>query len=366
MIVWMHFSKFSSRRKYMNKRNSLWIAVLILLGTSVPDLSFTSTQEKKISASPHLFSVEEMKQDLEQIWQEIQIHPALYVFTSKEQFMQLYNRQKNLITKPLDTISFFIIANPLVAAIGCGHSGLRPPQEFWEDAGPVLFPLKLVFLGNKFYSLRDYDGKGLVPKGAEILSICGFSMDQIKNSLYPLLSSDGFMESGKRHRLEIRFPFLFAYYYGFHEKFPIVCRESEKSSKKQVVLDAIDYKILGRKHEMDEGRELIPPGPDLNLKILDNINTAVMTIKTFVYYSEREKFYSFVDTAFERIHKDNIRNLILDLRNNGGGDPFCAAHLLSYLESKPVKYFAGFTMDTKNSPVRFPWQKNLTPGGCLY
>ena len=330
ITVWMPFSNFSTRMKYMRKRNSIWIAILILFWTQVPDLT----------ASSDLFTVEEMKKDLEQMWQEIQIHPAFNVFTSKEKFLELYNRQKKLIIKPLDPMGFFIIANPLVAAIGCGHSGLRPPQEFWEDVGPIFFPLKLVFLGNRFYSLRDYEGKDLVPRGAEILSICGFSMDKIKTSLYPLLSSDGFMESGKRYRLEIRFPFLFAYYYGFHESFPIVYRESEKSSKKQVVLDAIDYKTLGMNHELDAERELIPPGPDLNLKILDNIKTAVMTIKTFVYYSEREKFYSFIDTAFERIHKDNIRNIILDLRNNGGGDPFCTAHLLSYLESEPTKYFA--------------------------
>jgi C-terminal processing protease CtpA/Prc len=36
-----------------------------------------------------------------------------------------------------------------------------------------------------------------------------------------------------------------------------------------------------------------------------------------------------------------VRNLILDLRNNSGGDPFCAVHLLSYLETKPAPYFAG-------------------------
>ena len=30
----------------------------------------------------------------------------------------------------------------------------------------------------------------------------------------------------------------------------------------------------------------------------------------------------------------------MDLRRNDGGDPFCAAPLLSYLEHKPVPYFA--------------------------
>jgi hypothetical protein len=36
---------------------------------------------------------------------------------------------------------------------------------------------------------------------------------------------------------------------------------------------------------------------------------------------------------------EQIRNLILDLRGNDRGDPFCAVPLLSYLEHEPVPYY---------------------------
>jgi C-terminal processing protease CtpA/Prc len=79
---------------------------------------------------------------------------------------------------------------------------------------------------------------------------------------------------------------------------------------------------------------------DLGFEILGQRGAAVMTIKTFAYYDEREKFYAFIDDAFEKIRAANVAKLLLDVRGNDGGDPFCTVHLLSYIESRPVRYFA--------------------------
>lgn len=59
-----------------------------------------------------------------------------------------------------------------------------------------------------------------------------------------------------------------------------------------------------------------------------------------ILYRNKDKFYNFIDKTFDKICKAGIKNLILDLRGNFGGDPFCAAHLLSYIAAKPVAYFA--------------------------
>ena len=48
---------------------------------------------------------------------------------------------------------------------------------------------------------------------------------------------------------------------------------------------------------------------------------------------------SFIDSSFIVIRDRNIRHLIIDLRGNDGGDPFCSYHLLTYLQREPVVYF---------------------------
>lgn len=85
-----------------------------------------------------------------------------------------------------------------------------------------------------------------------------------------------------------------------------------------------------------------PYKPALSFDILDEKNTAIMSIDDFAFYDNNKRFVGFIDDAFEQIHTLNIKNLILDLRGNDGGYPFCTSHLLSYLALKPVPYFASF------------------------
>jgi hypothetical protein len=47
----------------------------------------------------------------------------------------------------------------------------------------------------------------------------------------------------------------------------------------------------------------------------------------------------FIDSSFQVIHDHEIQNLVIDLRGNDGGDPFCSSHLLAYIQKKPVIYF---------------------------
>ena len=68
--------------------------------------------------------------------------------------------------------------------------------------------------------------------------------------------------------------------------------------------------------------------------------TAIVNINSFVFYNDTAKFNKFVDSSFGKVHEKQIPNLILDLRQNVGGDPFCASYLFSYLAQKPFIYYA--------------------------
>jgi C-terminal processing protease CtpA/Prc len=73
---------------------------------------------------------------------------------------------------------------------------------------------------------------------------------------------------------------------------------------------------------------------------MEQSKTAILTIRSFVYYENPEKFNHFIDKTFDKIHNLAIKNLLIDLRNNGGGNPFCTSHLFSYLIPEPLPYFA--------------------------
>ena len=69
-------------------------------------------------------------------------------------------------------------------------------------------------------------------------------------------------------------------------------------------------------------------------KIL-NENTGYLNVKDFV--SDKMDFSNNVDGIFEKIHNDSISNLIIDIRNNPGGNSELADYLISSIYSKPYK-----------------------------
>ena len=68
-------------------------------------------------------------------------------------------------------------------------------------------------------------------------------------------------------------------------------------------------------------------------------NVAIMTIKAFSS-QHLEKFKVFLEKHFSYIHEKNIKNLIIDIRDNGGGSTNLSGELISCLTDKPFKLFS--------------------------
>ena len=286
------------------------------------------------------FAVEDLRSDLLQIRRSLEeMHPAVYGFTNKEAFERLYEEQLGRIDGPKTLGEFCRIAAPLVAAVGCGHTGLSVPNDYWTTAPPRFFPLGLRFVGGRAYVARGADPAGILQPGSEIMSINGRSVSDIMKDLKALVSSDGLNDGNKTARINALFPSLYATF-GFPEEFAVEATPPGRKTAVEVRLRAIERSKIPAGPSA-ETQPTSSGDPNLDLKILEGEgNTAVLTIRDFSYYQETDKFKGFIDGSFDRIRKAGVRHLILDLRDNGGGDPFCTTHLLSYLEPRPVAYFA--------------------------
>jgi hypothetical protein len=130
------------------------------------------------------------------------------------------------------------------------------------------------------------------------------------------------------------FPFYYASRYGFPEKYTITyALPGRKTRVTEEIEPATDQAV----------RTIVYKNfrhPPLTLEIQEDKSTTVMTIPTFIYYDRVDYFKNFLDSSFSVILAKKIQNLILDLRGNDGGDPFCSVPLLSYLEKEPVPYYA--------------------------
>ena len=268
------------------------------------------------------------------------MHPALYGFTKKEQFDILFQEAYRSLDQPKTLLEFNKIISAIFARIGCGHSIVVVPRDFRKNSPERFFPLDIRFLGNRAYVYGNVHPESTIPPGAEILAINGESMREITGNLTKIMSSDGNRTPNKIYQLNSKFVVYYMFYYYFPEKYHISYLAPGKEIPQSVSIrpanrgDRSAYRKLRKKVQTSSDN------PTLNLEMEDRIETAIVTIKSFHFYGDRNKeFFRFIDDAFREIKEKTIKTLIVDLRGNGGGDPYCANYLLSHLAKEPFTYF---------------------------
>ncbi len=281
---------------------------------------------------PVVFTVEELQKDFARFREALEEdHCCLYEMTEKAEMDALFDQQNSLLTRPMQPHEFYMVLAPISARIGCGHSSLWMSQAYWTYAQGKLLPLELQMMDG-YAVVTGYSGaEQPVPLGSIVLELDGRPMKELVAELAAEYSADAFNEHFRISQVARRFPMLYARRYGLRGAYNV------------------NYALPGRKTSADallrgtnpeDVAENIWGEPKLEFELREQQSLAILTINSFGYYDRVPFFTGFIDSCFQVIKKHGVRNLVLDLRGNDGGDPFCAAPLFSYLEDKPYPYFA--------------------------
>jgi len=208
------------------------------------------------------------------------------------------------------------------------------PGKFFGQQPENMFPLRVRLIDNYLVVTGSYNDSSEVPQGSIILEINGTPATTVVEHLRSMTSADACNPWFKDAQLTRRFSMFYASYFGFPDKYVVTYalpgrKTSATATLTPATIDAVRSIVFAHFS-----------GPPLRLEIMEEKSTAVMTVETFIYYDKVDYFRHFMDSSFLVIKDKGIKNLILDLRGNGGGDPFCSVILLSYLENQPVPYFA--------------------------
>jgi hypothetical protein len=292
-----------------------------------------------------LFSTAEMQADFQEFRKTLELeHCCLYDYTSKAGFDSLFDHQYNLIEGPMPPNEFYKILTPLTARVGCGHTAVWMPGGYWDIGPEKLFPLQVRIMTGKTIKFKaveeyllvvgTYTDSIQIPIGSMIQEINGFTASEIIHEMRQNYAADAFNPYFIDSQIDRRFPLIFARRFGFYGEYTVkYALPGRKTSETRTIQPAknpdVRKVIFSHFHH-----------PPLGFEILVEYQAAVMTIPTFIYYDRVPWFTGFLDSCFAVIREKNIANLILDLRGNDGGDPFCAAPLFSYLQHEPLPYFA--------------------------
>ena len=260
--------------------------------------------------TPGLIEPTQIKADIDTLISKLkEIHPTFLAHYNTNDFKTKIDSIKNNITKPMSSLDFFRIMQPIVSIDG--HTSLIYNGPLCPNEDNPLFPFKVIVFNNSLYIKENLTENKTLVKGSVIEKINGVSSEDIIRNLIRYISGE--KETYKTKRLEKDFHIYMALVYGSFSDFNITVDKSE-------------LKLKGAK--WDDFQE--PSKPKFELRFYDD-DIAYIYKRMFM---PPKDFLHFMDSAFTVISEKQINYLIIDnLRSDGLTD--LADSLMSYFTDKP-------------------------------
>jgi len=260
------------------------------------------------------------------------IHPNLFAVYPQSEFEKGLAEAKAQFRDSMTLVDFYRLITPLVVKLEDGHTVVRVPGGLIDKEKKIVLPFE-VDIDKEKYTVNiknNYSGQD-VPSGSSILSINGRTTKEMLDrfSLY----ASGEKNIFKLERVKFDFH-LFPYIVYGDSAFTV---SYENGNKKETV--SVKGITIG---EFNKAREKVKTNQEQAVKqdyvlSIDNENsTAIIDFRSF---SDLNKFTSFLDSTFTLIKKNNIKNLIVDLRKNGGGNSRLGDELFQYISPVPFQQF---------------------------
>lgn len=277
------------------------------------------------------------------------VHPRLYKYDDKATVDARLDDFSKSINHQISGLDFLALVSKINATVRCGHLYTIPQGQLAKEVlAKKVLPFHVKVLQDKLYLLHDCSGSS-IPNGAQILSINGKSSRDIFAAVLPGIAADGYVLTRKLRLMERYFYPLFhgfdLYYQLYLDRsdaFKIEYLEYGTNQRKTITLKGISsderQKIALKKYGLDEQAWFKKPSPAF--KIDQQNDYALLTISRSFYDKTIDpNFDSLLHSAFSKIKQEGIKNLVIDLRDNEGGDEHQQMELMSYLYPQPFKLY---------------------------
>lgn len=315
----------------------LWILSALLICLSI----ISKAQSKQYNPLKE-YDKDALREDFQLLRKQLeQIHTGLYEYISKEELDTYFDGLLNQIDHPMTAMEFYRLIVPLVAKIRNGHTAIFPSEDHlkYATANKSFFPFIVSLFGDDLVIARNYSRDTTIKQGDVIAEINGMTTDTIIQRLLMQETRDGFNLTHPLRFVERGFSRRFAWQFGYPENFDLLLKTSNDDERaisiKSLPLDTM-IAIRNKRYGVPESRS------PLFIKIDRKNKLAILTIRTFDRRTIRKSGFHYSEwlaAQFERIKKAGIEHLILDLRDNGGGNDGTGEKLFRYLTDQKFVYY---------------------------
>lgn len=315
---------------FTSLRLLLQITFFLVMGSA-----FCMVQAQDI---PKKYDPQKLKSDIDSLVKFIEdTHPDPYYRYPKDSFYSDIADVKRQINKPISTLSFYQLIEPVLVRLEDGHTDLAMPlSEFYTlYPNPLRIPVKLKFSPIKPYI--TYQGPILpdldipIPVNGEILSINNIASQKIADDIIRMTSGES-----QEFRLAFGSPFLqfhLKQLYNIDSSYTVTY-DSGPGIKKITLAGIRDKEFNARKPKESQAA---PSQAPYSLRLVDSLNTAIIDFRSF---EDKPSFQRFADSTFSLLKDQKVDKLIIDLRSNLGGDSEVGDEFLQYFVQSDFNQYA--------------------------
>jgi C-terminal processing protease CtpA/Prc len=296
---------------------------LLILTLLLGSLFITNAQE---------INTDSLKYELK-IYREIleNSHSGLNLYTSKESFDKLFTEANKKVENVKNLQDYFKIVGNIHTKINCGHSSVyySLSEKETEELLASLFPARFSFLNKDLFIRETFSD---IPAGSQVIKINNKTVKEIVEESFNLISSDGYNTTFKYRQLEQEFIVYLYYSLGKQKEYTVKYIDYNTGKEETKTVTSAKLEVFGEAPKVKGFDDIY------KLEIKDN-TTAILTVNSFSTETNKltKKYFKFLKRSFKKLKKLGVKNLIIDIRENTGGNDGNDMELGSYIIKKPFK-----------------------------
>lgn len=297
------------------------------------------------------FYPEKLHADLEVVRDILhRAHPDPYRYATHAGLDRALDDVRDSITVPLDRQAFLNALMPVFHLVGDAHCypDLSAAQRGQMQQDVPVIPIKVSILSNGIYLEDELKGFRSLPLGARIVSINGYSDQEILSQMGRMITVDGSNTTLRTRRMEREFPWLYRRFIDPSSSFQVRYVTADGTEAEQRI-----FAMTGE----EMSRTMKPTGTGLNpwRVFWDQDSEALwITLRTLDLDSLSQAGIrpdKFLAAMLKEAKRNKARTLVFDVRGAAGRDLAAAEVLFASVAKAPFRVVQTMTVRTMDPLV---------------